>query len=351
MSSEFKRKIPAKAGRFVSQGEVVFAAAAEGEEATFTMIPFDGQVFSHWWFGKMTFDVKGIEMRKDVIPAFLNHDPDKFVGEIDKMTKKKNKVELSGAFVDTEAAKQVQSIKKLEMESSLAFDLDTAIIEDVGADASVKVNGETFEGPGAVIRKAVLHETSFTHFGAVPGAEAIFKKGDEEVEVSYFNNDKPEEIPMSDQNKPSEADLSKSRDEGQTESKNLFSSMSTLCSDTAFVAECYSEGLTLEQFQKKVLTKVQDENTQLKTQLEEITELKAKIVELEAKVADPSTGTEPVVHGEGTTDVPVKLNFMEEAAKISAEKNISKTAAMSQISKEKPELYQEHLNNCTAVSG
>ena len=156
---------------------------------------------------------------------------------------------------------------------------------------------------------------------------------------------------MPDQNKPSEADLAKSRDEGQTESKNLFSSMSTLCSDTAFVAECYSEGLTLEQFQKKVLTKVQDENTQLKTQLEEITELKAKIVELEAKVADPSTGTEPVVHGEGTTDVPVKLNFMEEAAKISAEKNISKTAAMSQISKEKPELYQEQLNTYTAVSG
>ena len=103
MKSE-TRNIPSGATSFCSVGKgVTFDKKNEEGEAIdrFTFNPYSGQQFPHWFWGKLAFDVSGMKMRKDVIPALKDHDSDKLVGEIDKMSVEGAVVEFGGDFLDT----------------------------------------------------------------------------------------------------------------------------------------------------------------------------------------------------------------------------------------------------------
>jgi hypothetical protein len=110
-----KRNIPNGATSFCAIGKGVKFAKTNEDSAEldrFTFNPYSGQQFSHWFWGKLAFDVSGMKMRKDVIPALKDHDSDKLVGEIDAMSVYGAVVEFAGDFLDTEDAKKVKSVKK-----------------------------------------------------------------------------------------------------------------------------------------------------------------------------------------------------------------------------------------------
>lgn len=314
------RKVPVTAGRFsMGSGAVV----ADPKTDRFTLTPFAGQVFDHWFWGKMTFDASGLSMRKSVIPAFKDHDPTKLVGEIDALEVKDGKVVLSGEFAKTASAEEIRSVKKLEWECSLAFDLGSAVIEEIGPEMMAKVNGAELAGPATVVRKAVLYETSFTFFGAVPGTATAFTETDATkcVSVPIFYQ---KEVPMS--------NLDKVQEDAKAAALGLFQKMSAMSEDKAFVAECFGKGMDIAQFQEALLKK----------QSEQVAQLKA---DLEAAKKAPVSGAAPA-----TFSAPAaapsharELTFIEVAHKLASDAKISVSAAFSRVARENPELYKKHL--------
>ena len=307
-------------------GHVDSFSSATPVEGTnrFQLVPFAGQVFDHWYWGKMTFDVEGISLRKKVIPAFKDHDSAQFVGEIDSIEKKDGKVVLSGEFAATPAAETVKAVKKLDWECSLAFDMSSAVMEEVGQNANTDVNGAKLSGPAMVVRKAVLYETSFTFFGAVPGTDASFADEKKCVSVSIFTH--REDGSMSD-------DLKKVREDAKGEALGLFQKMSAMCEDKAFVAECFGKSMEMEQFQSSLIAK----------QAEEITKLKSDLVE--AKKAPATASGAPAVgfSAPAAPVAPKAVTFVEMAHQIAKDEKISVAKAFSQAAKENPALYQKHL--------
>jgi len=316
-----KIDVPSSTSRFAA-GNAKF----DGER--FTLVPFSGQVFDHFWWGKMTFDAEGIQMRKNVIPAFKDHSSGELVGEIDSIEKKDGRVELSGKFLDTEAAREIKLAERLEWECSLAFDLSTAVIEEVGESAEVEVNGAKFSGPGTVIREAKLHEISFTHFGAVPDTETSFKEG-KKISVSIFS----EEETMSE-------DLKKAQDEAKAEAFGLFSEMSAICEDKTFVAECYEKKMSIQEFQTALIDKQKSELSKLNDQL---VEANKKIDEAKNEGVQAADFTPQ--EGDGNADEDPK-SFTEMAHEIAKTEKISIRDAYSRVAKSNPDLYEDHLNNC-----
>ena len=303
------------------------ATADVADDGTFSLTPFSGQVFKHWYWGKMTFDMEGIQMRKKVIPAFKDHDSAQLVGEINSMCSG-DKVILSGRFADTDAAKTIQSVKELEWECSLAFDGQSAVIEEVGEGAEVNVNGTKFMGPGTVIRNAPLYECSFTHFGAVPGTETSFSEvGPEQVvSVRSINSSFKEDFMSDDLIKQAQEDASR-------ETLSRFSKMSEMSDDKAFVAEAFEQGLSIEEFQTSLIAK----------QADQIAELKAKVEDLLANAEAQVDGEEFSAEADPT---PAEdLDFVQTAHKFAKDEGLSIGEAYSRVARANPELYSKHIEN------
>lgn len=317
--SETKRTdIPAGASHF-SAG----SATLSSEDGKFKLVPYSGQHFAHWYWGKLAFDVSGIEMRKSVIPAFVDHDHSRIAGEIDGMEKKGAIIELSGDFLDNEEAEKLQKTKKLEWECSLAFDLSSAIIEEVFENATAEVNGEKFEGPGYIVRKAELYETSFTFWGAVPGTATQFDNNGKTVSTTILEVKR-----MADES----VSVEQVRADGKAQATALFAKMNELCDDAKFVAECFSKDMGIEEFQSELLGKFKAEVAQLKEEIETLKKAKADA---------------PAVEFHNGEDEPEEeLSFVEKAQAFARENGVSLRSAFSQIAKSDRDLYEEFVDSC-----
>jgi hypothetical protein len=294
------------------------AASASVDGDRFTLVPFAGQQFAHWYWGQMTFDIEGMSLRKNVIPAFKDHDPSQLVGEIDDVKVGKS-FEVSGTFLDTEAAKQIRATQKLEWECSLAFDLGSATIEEVQSNQKAEVNGQSFSGPGFIVRKAALCEVSFTFFGQVPGTKTKFAN-DEVLKVSV----QQQEVIMSDE---------ATKVDGRAEALGLFAKMNEMSEDKAFVAECFAKGMTIEAFQSALI----------KQQTEKIAKLSADL----AAKSKQAEGVPALTFSAEQAKVEEKeMSFVELAHKVAKDEKVSLREAYSKVAHDNPALYKAHIEAC-----
>ena len=130
-------------------------------------------------------------------------------------------------------------------------------------------------------------------------------------------------------------DLTKqARDDAKQEALSLFSKMSAMSDDKAFVAEAFEKGLDMEQFQTELITR----------QADQIAELKAKVADLQAEAE--ATGTDGEEFAEATAPVvEEKLDFCQTAHKFAKDEGVSIGEAYTKVAKLHPELYQEHIDN------
>ena len=131
----------------------------------------------------------------------------------------------------------------------------------------------------------------------------------------------------------SQSDLDQEREKGRAEFQALLSKMNEACSDKEFVNTCLSEGLDFEQFQTKLVAKLQSEAA----------EKDAKLVELQAQANRPAVGAPPVAFSEGGSSEggEQKLDFRARARKIASEENISFRQAYKKVIAADPESYAE----------
>lgn len=308
------REVPANASQFMAPDCEPMVV----KEKQFTLTPYSGQQFAHWYWGKMAFEMSGMSLRKPVIPALVDHDSSEIAGQIDSLKSDGGKIKLSGSFLETDCASEVIATQQIGWECSLAFDMKSAVIEEVGANAKTTVNGKEFAGPGVIVRKCQLHECSFTYFGAVPGAAASFSQ--QMVPVSVFF----QEAAM-----PDQTELSKAAEAARAETLANFKRFTELCpEDPVFVSAQFAKGSSVEAF---------------------LVELSARRA---AKIADlqkPPVGSTPA-NFSATGDSPAtppapEKGFIELAREIAKTESLTLREAMSKLARTQPDLYAKHVES------
>ena len=283
------------------------------EEKRFSMVPYEGQVID-WMGERIVLDIPTISLRKEVVPAFVDHDSSRIAGEIDTISTENNRVSLSGEFLETEHASELQAKKKLEYECSMSFYPSKGKITEVDSDETIEANGRTYEGPLLFIENAQIHESSFTYYGAVTGASAEFSKGSKEVI-------------MSGQGK---GDVSTP----QKSAQDVLTEMVQLSGDKAFATDCFLQGMSVETFKDRLNVSLSEKNKELGEQVKTLTE---EVVSLKKERDELKKQNDDAIHA-GTSDVK-ELDFVQLSQQYAKEKGVSLSEAMSVVSFEQPEVY------------
>ena len=191
-------EVPAAALSFSATGDAIqFADAGEGKRRQHVLAS-TGQALTHWWWGRMAFDLSGMRAFKDKIPALREHDTERPVGWFDEFSTQEKGFYVSGPFVDTDDARELQKLhdQGFPLEASIRFMSEGARIEDISEGAKAEVNGFTFQGPGKIVRECAIREVSWCVLGAdnqtsaqalADGSEKVtvtIEKGDEQMELT-----------------------------------------------------------------------------------------------------------------------------------------------------------------------
>lgn len=165
--------IPADAFTFKNApsptGLVIFADEGGKPKGTMRLELYDGGIHYHYYWGHLAFDLEGMSLARETVPILYRHDHDEPIGVSTAVSFDKKFV-LDGRFLKNSAKGnevQAHSADGLQYESSLCFDSTKAKIEFIREGQTAKVNGQTLEGPGAIIRECAIKEGSICLFGAL----------------------------------------------------------------------------------------------------------------------------------------------------------------------------------------
>jgi hypothetical protein len=279
------------------------------------MVPYDGQVIE-WMGERIVLDIKSMSLRKDVIPAFVDHDPSRIAGEIDKISVENNKVTLSGEFLETSHAVELQAKKKLQYECSMSFYPNkSSTVQEVSDDETLEANGRTYEGPLVFLSGAQIHESSFTYYGAVDGARAEFSQSNKEDS-------------MSGQEKGGEPTP-------QISAQDVLSKMVELSGDKAFATDCFLKGVGIEEFKDRLNVSLSEKNKELS---ETNVELSKEIVELKKEIDNLKKASDDSIHAGADGGAP-DLDFVQLSQKYAKDHGVSLSQAMSIVSVEHADVY------------
>jgi len=283
-------------------------------EGRFSMTPYEGQVIE-WMGDRLVVDIDSVKLRKDVVPAFVDHDPARMAGEIDNISVEGGKITLSGEFIDTPHAGEIQAKKKLEYESSMKFDPSVAMVKFYDYDETFEANGREYEGPAYFMKDVALIESSFTHYGAVNGASAEFSK--ESKEVSMSGQGKGGESP-------------------QKSAQDVLAQMVELSGDKSFATDCFLKGMDMDEFKSRHAVALSAKNQELETAN---AELATEIVELKKEIVELKKENDDNLNAGGDATPHAEKDFITLSKDYAKEHSVSISDAMAVISSEKPELY------------
>jgi hypothetical protein len=249
--------------------------AKAGKSENFRIIGYSGQIIpNHWFWGNLAFDLSGLSFAKTKTPVLDEHFTAKRLGFAEKQ-EITDKVYIEGKFLGNPNAQEIKNdmLSGFPMEASLY--VPPSVVEYVMEGASVQVNGQTLNGPGAVFRKAKIKEVSICVFGADSNTNSAAFADKKNNEISF--NIQKGEITMSD-NKIEKviltaetfaaqyADLHKSitdaakaegKAEGIAEAKASFAAFcERFKADPAFVIEQFAAGKTIEEAKDAFILKL-----------------------------------------------------------------------------------------------
>lgn len=147
--------------------EIQLEAPTEATKARrFKMTAYTGAAVDTW-AGKVILDLAGAQLGPKRKPILRDHDRGQIVGYSDSVSVEDGKVVLGGHVSQrTEAGKEVAGLSDegFPWQASVGFKVERA--EEIKAGDSKQVNGHAFSGPGYVVTKWKLQESSFVPLGA-----------------------------------------------------------------------------------------------------------------------------------------------------------------------------------------
>lgn len=285
---------PARACIFNDNAEVTFAKDDSGQEKnSFRIIGYSGGIIKdHWYWGNVAFDLSGMRFAKSRTPVLQEHFRDVRIGFSTKQ-EISDQVIIEGPFLDNDNAQKLKAdmLKGFPMEASLL--VPPLVIEQIKEGASVKVNGHTLKGPGAVFRQSTIMEVSMCVFGADSNTKSSVYADIDSQNVK-FNFLKENNI-MADEKEITNVEsfaeqypdfhkeileigkaegLTEGLAKGQKIEHDLFASLQEVCGDDhELLVQCYSEGKTAAETMQLHVKKLEKEKAQLG---EKVTELQKK---------------------------------------------------------------------------
>lgn len=279
---------PTKACIFNDNAEVTFAKDDSGKESNkFKIVGYSGGIIkNHWFWGNLGLDLKGMKFAKNRTPILAEHFRDVRIG-FTTSQEITDQVIVEGPFLDNEEAQKLRAdiLKGFPMEASLL--VPPLVVEHVKEGASVKVNGHTLKGPGAVFRQCTIKEVSMCVFGADSDTKssAYADIDNQNVKFNLLQENIMDETQITSvenfaEQYPEiheeifEKGKTEGFAEGQTAERNLFTSLKDVCGDDhELLVQCYSEGKTAAEAMQLRVEKLEKDKTQLS---EKVTELQKK---------------------------------------------------------------------------
>ncbi|MDB5294913.1 MAG: hypothetical protein JWO31_896 [Phycisphaerales bacterium] len=192
--ADASKKIPRNATH-LRLGAVTFAqvgdAPADGKgPVPVKMVARTGQPIDHWYWGKLAHDLEGMKVHKDRLPIDYAHFDEEVIGYLDTFDAASGDLVVSGAMVPFTAEDRASEVifkqkAGVPYEASINWGGDGIVVEEVGPNATAKVNGYDFTGPGVIVRQWPLRGVAVCPYGADANTTTEFKGGGETVAVTY----------------------------------------------------------------------------------------------------------------------------------------------------------------------
>lgn len=266
-----------------------FEAPTATNKRRFEMEAYTGAPVNGGLMGAVIVDLKGMNSNGQSRPIFRQHDHNRIAGYSDSIAKD-NSLRIGGTIsAKTEAGREVSELadEGFPWQCSIGFDIQK--IEQLKAGDSAEVNGRTFEGPGVVVRQSLLKECSFVPLGADGATSALIfaEREDGEIDLTPIKETQMEltiESLKADHPAVYQAAFEAGQAQGKLDAAEKPAKAGELkaafASDPGFAIDCLGEDLSLNQAKAKfadiLAPKLEAAN--------------AKIVELEAKLAEATTG-------------------------------------------------------------
>ena len=166
------------------------------------------------WLGNMIHDLGGM-FHKEKVPLDWVHgnNPDEILGFLDRFVVSNKEIRCFGQIISIDpsdiAFRVVRQMKAgIPFESSIYFGGQGLVMEEIGENTNVEVNGSKFEGPGTVIRKWPLRGVAICPHGADNQTSISLALSEEKVPVlviSHKENEMAEEQLTAEELKAKEA--------------------------------------------------------------------------------------------------------------------------------------------------
>ena len=187
--------IPAEALRF-DAGPFRFAAGNGGDgksaDRPITMLARTAQPIDHWYWGQVVHDMAGMSLAAPSLPIDYCHDSEEVLGYLDQFQTGPDGLTVSGQLVSFQPDDRTAEVchkadAGVPYQSSIYFDPNSVVCEDVPAGMQAQVNGYAFEGPGLILRKWKLMAVSVCPYGADSGTRTKLAAGDGEHTVQFVS--------------------------------------------------------------------------------------------------------------------------------------------------------------------
>lgn len=167
-----KTPAPGDSFKLSPAGHAVQIAMADAGDGVFRFsgVAYTGGMVSicAWW-NPVIVDLSGVKPPVKARPVLFEHDTEKPVGHFEPgdYVNDGKQIAIAGALsVDNEWQRQIVSSSKNGFPWQMSIGAQALRVEEVQANAEVKVNGQVFQGPCSVVREAVLKEISYVALGA-----------------------------------------------------------------------------------------------------------------------------------------------------------------------------------------
>lgn len=170
----------------------------DDEPKSFMITAYTGQLLDLGWFGKLVFDVQGMQA-KEKFPVLREHKRDRVVGIGTRSWRDEKRFYMGGDFVpSTRDGREVLDLaeKGFPWQASVGiWPKKVKVLDD--EKESMVVNGQEIRGPAEVWLESLVGEVSFVSLGADDQTAAIVLSDQSvPVEICRVSNPKKEEENM-----------------------------------------------------------------------------------------------------------------------------------------------------------
>lgn len=315
----------------------------EDPTRSFMITAYTGQVIDLGWFGKLVFDVKGMQA-KEKFPVLREHKRDRVVGIGTRSWRDKSRFYMGGDFVEsTQDGKEVLDLAEKGFPWQASVGIWPKTVKVLESDKeSLMVNGQEVRGPADVWLESLVGEVSFVSLGADDQTAAIVLS-DQSVPVEIC---RPQN--------PNKEDFTMTLDELKAQHPELYKAAFDLGAASVDIARPAQDATAAERKRVADILAVKgDQEATLKAITEglsadgayrlfyeaEKNKKAAGLEELERQAPKPVGATDP--KNPDTAQGGAKL--MADAKKRALEKKISVHQAMKELEAENPELVSGSL--------